>query len=244
MTGLSDVLSPDPAHEHSDVTGGWLRPAVFGAMDGLVSNVALIAGVAAGASAAGADRADSVLLAGLAGLSAGALSMAAGEYTSVASQSEAAEREIARERAEILDNPEGEIAEQAERLVAQGVEPALADEVAAQMHRDLDNAVSVHVRHELGVEADTLASPMLAAVSSFLAFSLGALVPVLPWLIGVPRLDVTVLLTLTALFVCGAVVSRVTSRSWWYTGLRQVALGGAAAAATYGLGAAVGVGLG
>lgn len=244
MTQTPRALPHVPGHEHADVTGGWLRPAVFGAMDGLVSNVALIAGVAAGASAAGADQADSVLLAGLAGLSAGALSMAAGEYTSVASQSEAAEREIARERAEILDHPEEEIAEQAERLVAQGVEPTLADEVAAQMHRDLENAVSVHVRQELGVGADTLASPMLAAVSSFLAFSIGALVPVLPWLVGVPRLDVAVLLTLVALFACGAVVSRVTSRSWWYAGMRQVVLGGAAAAATYGLGAAVGVGLG
>jgi vacuolar iron transporter family protein len=85
---------------------------------------------------------------------------------------------------------------------------------------------------------------MLAAISSFLAFSVGALVPLLPWLLGVPRLDVAVLLTLVALFACGAVVSRVTSRTWWYAGLRQVALGGAAAAATYGLGAAVGVGLG
>lgn len=244
MSGPSQARPHVAGHEHPDVTGGWLRPAVFGAMDGLVSNVALITGVAAGASAAGADRADSVLLAGLAGLSAGALSMAVGEYTSVASQSEAARREIAREREEILDHPAEEIAEQADRLVAQGVEPALAQEVAVQMHRDLENAVSVHVRQELGVGADTLASPMLAAVSSFLAFSVGALVPLLPWLVGVPRLDVAVLLTLVALFACGAVVSRVTSRSWWYTGLRQVALGGAAAAATYGLGAAVGVGLG
>jgi len=229
-------------HEHSDVTGGWLRPAVFGAMDGLVSNLALIAGVAGGTR----DDADAsvVVLAGLAGLAAGAFSMAAGEYTSVASQSEAARLEIAKERAEIVANPEGETRELAAMYVAKGIEPALALEVSRQIHLDVDNAVTVHAREELGVDPDNLASPMLAAASSFVAFALGALIPVLPYLLGAGSFLPGLGVTLVALFACGAVVTQVTSRSWWYGGLRQMLLGGVAAALTYGFGALVGVGLG
>ena len=234
--------NPGVQHEHADVTGGWLRPAVFGAMDGLVSNLALIAGVAGGTRAAGAPTA--VVLAGLAGLAAGAFSMAAGEYTSVASQSEAAELEIEKERAELLRNPEGELRELAEMYVGKGIEPELAEQVARQIHRDHDNALDVHAREELGVDPDALASPMLAAVSSFLAFAVGAMVPVLPYLLGAGTLTPGLVATLVALFACGAVVTRVTSRPWWFGGLRQLVLGGAAAALTYGFGALVGTGLG
>ena len=232
---------PQVEHEHADVTGGWLRPAVFGAMDGLVSNLALIAGVAGGTR----NHADStaVVLAGLAGLAAGAFSMAAGEYTSVASQSEAAEREIEKERAEILRNPEAETRELAEMYVDKGIEPDLAEQVARQIHRNADNALDVHAREELGVDPDDLASPTLAAVSSFLAFAVGALVPVLPYLLGASSLMPGLAATLVALFACGAVVTRLTTRPWWYGGLRQLLLGGAAAALTYGFGALVGTGL-
>jgi len=233
----SDVAAVD--HEHPDVTGGWLRPAVFGAMDGLVSNVALIAGVAGG------TRGDStaVVLAGLAGLAAGAFSMAAGEYTSVASQSEAAAREIEKERREIIRNPEGETRELGEMYVDMGIDENLAHEVARQVHRDLDNAVNVHVREELGVHPDELASPMVAAVSSFIAFAIGALVPVLPYLLGANTLVPGLIVTLIALFGCGAVVTQVTNRSWWYGGLRQMLLGGLAAGLTYAVGLAVGANL-
>src|SRR6476619_4779036 len=215
---------PEIQHEHPDVTGGWLRPAVFGAMDGLVSNLALIAGVAGGTR----DHADStaVVLAGLAGLAAGAFSMAAGEYTSVASQSEAAQREIDKERREIIANPVAETDELAQMYVEKGLDPELAREVARQIHVDVDNAVSVHAREELGVDPDDLASPMTAAVSSFLSFAVGALIPVLPYLLGV--------------FLCGAVVTQVTSRSWWYGGLRQMLLGAVAAGLTYLFGSLVG----
>ncbi len=232
---------PGIEHEHADVTGGWLRPAVFGAMDGLVSNLALIAGVAGGTRSDGDSTV--VVLAGLAGLAAGAFSMAAGEYTSVASQTEAARREIDKERAEILANPEGETRELAATYVAKGIEPALALEVSRQIHRDVDNAVAVHAREELGVDADDLASPRLAAASSFLAFALGAVLPVLPYLLGAGSLLPGLVITLAALFACGAVVTQVTSRSWWYGGVRQMVLGAAAAALTYGFGTLVGVGL-
>jgi VIT1/CCC1 family predicted Fe2+/Mn2+ transporter len=232
------LLPPEIHHEHPDVTGGWLRPAVFGAMDGLVSNLALVAGVAGGTR----DHVGSsaVVLAGLAGLAAGAFSMAAGEYTSVASQSEAAQREIDKERREIIRNPAGETAELAEMYVEKGLEPELAAEVARQIHVDVNNAVSVHAREELGVDPEDLPSPMLAAVSSFLSFAVGALLPVLPFLLGADTLVPGLVVTLVALFACGAVVTQVTSRSWWYGGSRQMFLGAAAAGLTYAFGSLVG----
>lgn len=226
---------------HPDVNGGWLRPAVFGAMDGLVSNAALIAGVAGGTR----DHTDTsaVILAGLAGLAAGAFSMAAGEYASVASQAEAAEREIERERQELLEDPAGEQAELAELLIGRGVDPETAQRAAAQMHRDVDDALVVHSLTELGVRPGELASPTLAATSSLLSFALGAFVPLLPYLLGASSLVATIALTLIALFGCGAVVTRVTSRPWWFGGLRQVLLGGAAFALTYVVGLGVGAGV-
>ncbi len=228
---------PDIDHEHSDV-GGWLRPAVFGAMDGLVSNVALIAGMAGGTRHLGDSSA--VVLAGIAGLVGGAFSMATGEYVSVASQSEAAQREIARERVEILRNPVGESAELARTYVAKGLDPLLADEVARQIHADVENAVSVHAREELGVDPNDLPSPRLAAVSSFAAFAVGALIPLLPYLLGSTTLLPAALLTLVALFGCGAVVSHVTVRPWWYGGARQVLMGAGSATVTYTLGLLIG----
>jgi VIT1/CCC1 family predicted Fe2+/Mn2+ transporter len=241
----TESLSPDIPeiqHEHPDVTGGWLRPAVFGAMDGLVSNLALIAGVAGGTR----DHTDStaVVLAGLAGLAAGAFSMAAGEYTSVASQSEVAQREIDKERREIIANPVAETDELAQMYVEKGLEPELAREVARQIHVDVDNAVNVHAREELGVDPDDLASPTTAAVSSFLSFAVGALLPVLPYLFGATSLAPALVLTLLGLFLCGAFVTRLTPRSWWYGGLRQMLVGAVAGAVTFGFGSLVGLGLG
>ncbi|MDQ3615941.1 MAG: VIT1/CCC1 transporter family protein [Actinomycetota bacterium] len=229
-------------HEHPDVTGGWLRPAVFGAMDGLVSNLALVAGVAGGTR--GAADSSAVVLAGLAGLAAGAFSMAAGEYTSVASQSEAAAREIEKERAEIVRNPEGEARELAAMYVNKGIDVELAQAVALQVHRDVENAVVVHAREELGLDPHDLPSPMVAGVSSFLSFAVGASLPVLPYLLGASSLLPALVVTLLALFACGAVVTQITNRSWWYGGLRQLVLGLAAAGLTYAIGASVGTSLG
>ncbi|HJU97229.1 MAG TPA: VIT1/CCC1 transporter family protein [Jiangellaceae bacterium] len=231
MTGGSARVG----HEHADVTGGWLRPAVFGAMDGLVSNFALIAGVAGG----GVDR-TVIVLAGLAGLAAGAFSMAAGEYTSVAAQAELAEAEIAVEREELRVNPDAEERELAAMYVARGLDADLAAEVARQLHRDPETALHVHTREELGVTPGELPSPRLAATSSFLSFAVGALIPVLPYLLGLDALWLVTVLSLTGLFVCGAVVTQVTSRPWWYGGLRQLVLGAAAAALTYAFGNLVG----
>ncbi|MEW2548753.1 VIT1/CCC1 transporter family protein [Streptomyces sp. NPDC047002] len=225
-------------HTHRDVTGGWLRPAVFGAMDGLVSNLALMTGVAGGAVSP-----HTVVITGLAGLAAGAFSMAAGEYTSVASQRELVEAELAVERAELRRNPADELAELAELYVSRGVEPVLARQVAEQLSADPEQALEIHAREELGIDPDDLPSPAVAAVSSFGSFAVGALLPVLPFLLGATTLWPAVLLALAGLFACGALVARVTARAWWFSGVRQLALGGAAAALTYGLGAVLGAAL-
>jgi VIT1/CCC1 family predicted Fe2+/Mn2+ transporter len=235
VTTQTSRESGEHHHDHRDVTGGWLRPAVFGVTDGLVSNTALIAGVA------GAQiSAHNVAITGLAGLVSGAFSMAAGEYVSVASQAELTRAEIEIEKAEIARVPLAEQAELAAIYVGRGVEPELAKEVARQLSRDPEQVWRVHAREELGVNPDDLPSPWTAAGSSFVAFSLGALLPLLPYLFGATTLPVSILLAGAALFGAGSLVSRFTTRHWFYAGARQLLLGAAAAAVTYGIGSAVG----
>jgi VIT1/CCC1 family predicted Fe2+/Mn2+ transporter len=166
--------------------------------------------------------------------------MATGEYVSVASQSEAAAREIAKERREIMRNPAGERAELAQMYVEKGLDPELAAEVSRQIHADVENAVTVHAREELGVDPHDLASPRLAAASSFASFAVGALIPLLPYLLGFTSLLPAVGITLVALFLCGAVVAQVTVRPWWYGGVRQALLGAGSAAVTYAFGLLIG----
>ena len=219
------------------MNGGWLRPAVFGAMDGLVSNFALIAGVAGGTAGTKV-----VSLAGMAGLAAGAFSMAGGEYVSVASQRELALAEINVERDELANNAMAEERELARTYEMRGVEPDLAAEVARQISRDPAQALEAHSKEELGVAPGDLPSPRLAAASSFLSFSVGAIIPLLPYLIGAKVLWISAAISMTALFLAGVVVSQVTARSWWFSGLRQLAVGGVAAALTFGLGSLLGAG--
>jgi VIT1/CCC1 family predicted Fe2+/Mn2+ transporter len=222
-------------HQHRDVNGGWLRPSVFGAMDGLVSNFALIAGVAGGSASTKV-----IALSGVAGLAAGALSMAGGEYVSVASQRELAQAEIAVEERELARHPEDELAELAQSFVDKGVEPGLAATVAAQISRNPAQALQVHTQNELGVDIGALPSPRVAAVSSFLSFSVGAVLPLLPYLFGVQVLTVSAVVSGVALFGAGALVSTVTARTWWFSGLRQLLVGMVAAAITFGLGNLIG----
>ena len=237
MTGPGRV-PPEHHHDHRDVTGGWLRPAVFGMMDGLVSNTALIAGVAGGGV-----EGRNLVLTGLAGLAAGAFSMATGEYTSVAAQAELTRAEIEIEKAEIRRVPQAEEAELAGIYRSRGVDDSTAREVARQLSADPEQAWRVHAREELGVDPDDLPSPWLAAGSSFVAFSIGALVPVVPYLLGATSLLLVVLLAGVALFVAGAVVSRFTNRTALYSGTRQLVLGGLAAGVTHLVGQAVGAGV-
>ncbi|WP_434588556.1 VIT1/CCC1 transporter family protein [Streptomyces sp. A5-4] len=238
-TGATLHVAHRDNHTHRDVNGGWLRPAVFGAMDGLVSNLALMTGVAGGSVTH-----QTIVITGLAGLAAGAFSMAAGEYTSVASQRELVQAELEVERVELRKHPDDELAELAALYASRGVEPELARAVAEQLSRDPEMALEIHAREELGIDPGDLPSPLVAAVSSFGAFALGALLPVLPYLLGASSMWPALLLALVGLFACGALVAKVTARSWWFSGLRQLALGGSAAGVTYALGALFGTAVG
>jgi len=225
-------------HTHRDVTGGWLRPAVFGVTDGLVSNFALIAGVAGGGVSPRA-----IALTGLAGLVAGAFSMATGEYVSVTSQAELTQAEIAIEKAELHRAPEAEQAELAALYRSRGLDADLAAEVARQLSANPEQAWRVHAREELGIDPDDLPSGWTAAVSSFFAFALGAFLPLLPYLLGATTLGWAMVCAGVALFAAGALVARMTGRSLVYGGARQLLLGGLAAAVTFGVGSAIGAGV-
>jgi VIT1/CCC1 family predicted Fe2+/Mn2+ transporter len=241
MTGPGDRLEQAEAHPHvhSDVAGGWLRAAVFGAMDGLVTNTALVAGVGGGGASSHA-----VVLSGVAGLAAGAISMALGEYTSVSTQNEQLDLEVAKERHELAVNPVEEQAELAELWEGRGLAPDLARAVAEQLSRDPERALRVHVLNELGLDPDDKPSPWTAAVSSFLCFAVGALIPLLPFLLGAPHLWLALLCGGAGLVAAGAISARFTPRPWWSAGLRQLLFGALAAGATYLIGVAIGAGTG
>ena len=232
-------LSEAEAHEHahSDVSGGWLRAAVFGAMDGLVSNTALVAGVGGGGASP-----RTILLTGVAGLIAGAISMSLGEYTSVKTQNEQLDLEVAKERRELKRNAEGELAELTEMIASRGVDEHLAREVAQQLHQDPEVALRLHIVAELGLSPDDKPSPRVAALSSLLTFSIGAIFPLLPYLFGVGVLWPALVSGGIGLFVAGVLSSRFTPRPWWFAGLRQLLFGAIAAGATYLIGLAIGVG--
>lgn len=222
-------------HRHRDVSGGWLRPAVFGAMDGLVTNVSLIAGVGGGGGAR-----HTIILTGVAGLVAGAFSMATGEYASVTSQNEAVAAEVAIERLELERHPEAEIEELAQSYEARGVSRATAMAFVRELSQRPDEALRSHSQQELGVDPGGLASAWTAAISSFACFGVGALLPLLPFLFGTSSLVVSLAVSAVALAVAGALVARVTSRSPVFSALRQLALGFFAVAVTYAVGRLVG----
>ena len=223
-------------HSHSDVSGGWLRAAVFGAMDGLVTNTALVAGVGGGGAAPRA-----IVLAGVASLVAGAISMALGEYTSVKTQNEQLDLEVEKERRELERNPAGELAELTEMLRVRGVDARLAERVAVQLSKDPETALRLHVVAELGLNPGDKPSPRVAAVSSFLTFGLGAVLPLLPYVFGVSVLWPALVCGGLGLLVAGVLSSKFTPRPWWYAGLRQLLFGAAAAGITYAVGSAIGV---
>ncbi len=225
---------------HRAGVGGALRAAVFGANDGLVSNLSLVMGVAGGTG-----NSSFVLLAGVAGLLAGAFSMAAGEWVSVRSQRELYEREIEVEREELAAFPEEEEDELALIYRAKGIEPEAAKKLAERIMLRPAVALDTMVREELGLSPEDLGSPWVAAGSSFVSFALGAIVPVLAFIFGSgsAALIAAALSSAAALFVVGALISILTGRAAALTGLRMVVIGAVAAAATYGIGTAIGVGV-
>ena len=223
---------------HRGGLGGNLRATVFGVNDGLVSNASLVLGVA-GASAPSSF----VLVSGVAGLLAGALSMAAGEYVSVRSQREMYEYQIALEREEIAEYPEEEAEELALIYEARGVALAQAREVSQALLARPDQALDVLSREELGLNPDDLGSPSGAAAASFLSFAAGAAVPLVPFLAdmaGRRALVGTALLTAIALFVVGLALSLFTGRQALRGALRMVLIGGGAGVVAFGVGRALG----
>jgi VIT1/CCC1 family predicted Fe2+/Mn2+ transporter len=218
-------------HHHADVSGGWLRAATFGAMDGLVTNIALIAGVGGGGAGPHA-----LILTGTAGLVAGAISMGIGEYTSVRTQNEQVAAELAKELRELRINPEGEADELVAAWSARGLPVDLARQVADVLKADPEQALRVHAQEELGVVPDELPSPWTAAVSSLVCFAIGALVPLLTYLLGFTSLWLALAVGGAGLFAAGVIVARFTGRSWWLSGVRQLVLGALAAGVTYVIG--------
>ncbi len=230
-----------PPHHHRDVRSGGARAAVFGVSDGLVTNVSLVLGMA-GASPGGSI----VRLAGVAGLIAGSFSMAAGEYVSMQAQRELWERELEVERRALSHHPEGEAAELRSMYVQRGIDPDVASNMANEVMRDPDLALEVHAREELGISTESLGSPWQAAAASFGTFALGALVPLLPWLFtsGTAAIVLSIVLSAVAAVVVGVVLARFTERSPLFSALRQLGVTAVAAAVTYGVGRAIGSGVG
>jgi len=232
-TNLSEV-----GRRHNTGSGGSLRAGVFGVNDGLVSNASLILGIAGATGNSGA-----ILLAGVAGLLAGAFSMAAGEYISMRSQREMFEYQIGMERAELDQYPQEEAAELALIFAAKGMSATAARTLADQLIADPDRALDTLAREELGLNPDDLGSPWGAAIASFMAFAAGAILPLLPYLFlrGIEAIVTSVVLTSVALFAVGAALSLFTGRNAWLGGLRMLAIGSAAGAGTYIIGKALGV---
>lgn len=234
----ADAAIAPVEHHHRDLQGGSARAAVFGISDGLVSNVGLILGVA------GADPSPSVVrLAGLAGLIAGAVSMAAGEYNSMRVQRELLERELDLERTALERFPHVETVELTQIYQAKGVEADHARALAEAVMSDPDRALETHAREELGISPDTIGSPVAAALWSFIAFSIGAFVPLVSWFFighgGAVVLSLA--LAVVAAVAVGAATVRFTSRSPMRTILRQVGFTIIPAGITYAIGAAVGI---
>jgi VIT1/CCC1 family predicted Fe2+/Mn2+ transporter len=221
-------------------SGGNLRAGVFGVNDGLVSNASLILGVAG----AGADP-RTVVLAGVAGLAAGAFSMAVGEYVSVRSQRELYEHQIALERDELQQYPEAEAQELALIYAAKGVPRKQAEQVAKRLVADPEHALDTLAREELGLNPAELGAPFAAAASSFAAFGLGAAIPLVPFVVnGTHALAWSIGVAAVALFAVGATMSLFTGRSALASGARMLGLGAAAGAVTYAIGRLAGIAVG
>jgi VIT1/CCC1 family predicted Fe2+/Mn2+ transporter/demethoxyubiquinone hydroxylase (CLK1/Coq7/Cat5 family) len=220
---------------------GTLRAIVFGASDGLVSNLSLVMGVAGATS-----EPSFILLSGIAGLLAGAFSMAAGEYISVRSQVEVLERQIALERAELAAIPEEEFEELVAIYRSKGLPEADARRFAEHIFQDPEVALQTMVREELGLDQKGMSSPWAAAGGSFLAFCIGAIIPVIPFLFGSGNVVLLISFgaSLVALFTLGALVSLLTGRGLLFSGMRQVGLGAAAAIVTFIVGKIIGVSVG
>ncbi len=204
-------------------------------MDGLVTNVSLISGVGGGG---GSHHV--IVLTGLAGLAAGAFSMATGEFVSVSSQNELVQSEVAKEEHELTTNAAAEQAELVGMLRRRGMSAATARQAAAEISAHPEKALAVHTLEELGINAAELPSPYVAAAASLVTFAVGAIIPLFPYAIGFNVLGAALGLSALAALIGGGLVARLAGRSFWRGALRQLALGAVAAGITYLIGLAVG----
>ena len=247
LRGLADGSDPSGmARATATGTSGRLRAAVLGVNDGLVSNFSLVMGVAGGTGAAlGTGSAEFVLLAGVAGLLAGAFSMAAGEYVSMRSQRDIYEHELTRERLELQLWPEEEQEELELIYRAKGMSPEESRLVAKRLMADPEVALDTMAREELGLDPTQLGSPWGASISSFVAFVAGAIVPILPYIFNAGRLafSLSAVLSAAALASVGGLMATMSGRNPAWGSLRMLLAGGAAAAVTFGVGRLVGVSL-
>lgn len=231
------LLTAPSTNPHETRGSSIVRPVVFGATDGLVSNLSLIMGVAAASK-----DAQVVVVAGIAGLLAGGFSMAVGEYVSVKGQREVLDYQINLQRHQLEHTPEQERAILMDIYQMKGLSEPEARLITDRVLSDPERAVDTFVREEIGLSAATMGSPVGAAIGSFAAFASGAFVPLLPFLLGVggAAFPLAIGLAIAALFMVGTGVSRLTHRNPIWIGLRQAGLGGLAAAVTYGVGALLG----
>lgn len=226
-------------NRHRSVGGNAIRAAVLGGNDGLLSVFSLVMGVA---GATGGNQ--SVLLAGIAGLLAGAMSMALGEWISVKSSQELYENQMAIEMEELETNPEGEELELALIYAAKGIPEEQANAMAAEIMKDKTHAHEVLVKEELGINAEELkGSAFEAAFYSFLMFTIGGIIPVIPFIFtsGIHAIIISIIMSTLGLFLIGAAITLFTGKSLWYSGMRQIIFGLLAAAITFGIGRIIGV---
>lgn len=233
-----DIANPhEYDHQHSSSAGsGWLRASVFGAMDGLVSNVGLITGIAAAGASPGI-----IAITGVSGLISGAISMALGEYASVHTQNEQLSVEVETERSALLRNPEGEEAELAVMFQELGMQEDTAAAAASQVHVSHEQALKVHLAHELGLSPDERPSPYVAAGASLAAFSAGAVIPVLPFLLGFGTIWWGLAFGAVGLLLAGFLAAQFTNRNPFAGAGRQLLFGGIAVAVTFAIGRLLGV---
>jgi VIT1/CCC1 family predicted Fe2+/Mn2+ transporter len=237
-TAIREHALPDASEPHETAANAVLRPIVFGANDGLVSNLALVMGVAGANPAPGI-----IVLAGIAGLIAGAFSMAVGEFISVQSQRELLDYQVAFQHKQLREAADQERGILARIYRERGFSDAEATRFVDAVFEDPDNAVRMMIFEEVGLDERSIGSPMAAAIGSFLAFTLGAFVPLLPYLLwtGGTAFGLSLGLSLVALALLGLGIGRMTRRPLLYTAVRQLLLGGIAAAVTFAVGTFIGV---
>jgi vacuolar iron transporter family protein len=238
LRSLAAPALPDPTTAHETRAISVLRPIVFGANDGLVSNLALVMGVAGANPAPGI-----IVLAGIAGLLAGAFSMGVGEYVSVQSQRELLDYQLAFQRLQLREAPDQERRILQDIYRERGFSETEAATFVDRLFDDPESATRLLIFEEVGLDERSIGSPWSAGISSFLAFTLGALVPLVPYLLatGAVAFGASLLVSLAALFALGLAISQLTHRNPLRTALRQVLLGGVAAAVTFGVGTLIGV---